>query len=50
MENKAVTISTQLAIFIDSTIARPDLLFNSLNSEIGEVIGKVRISGEILLG
>ncbi len=38
MENKAVTISTQLAIFIDSTIARPDLLFNSLNSEIGEVI------------
>ena len=38
MENKAVTISTQLAIFIDSPIARPDLLFNSLNSEIGEVI------------
>ena len=38
MENKAVTISTQLAIFIDSAVARPDLLFNSLNSEIGEVI------------
>ncbi|WP_140429100.1 hypothetical protein [Salmonella enterica] len=38
MENKAVTISTQLAIIIDSTKARPEHLFNSLNSENGEVI------------
>lgn len=32
------TISTQLAIFLDSNIIRPDTLYNRLNEDLGEII------------
>jgi len=38
MENKTNTISTQLAIFLGEQIVRPDLFFNTLNTEMGEII------------
>lgn len=38
MEHKTNTISSQLAIFLGEQIVRPDLFFNYLNTEIGEVI------------
>lgn len=38
MKSEPQIISTQLAIFLDSFIKRPDLFFNKLNSDLGGLI------------
>ena len=38
MKAKMITISTQIALFFESTIARPDTFYNSINTGLGEII------------
>lgn len=38
METKVVTISTQIALFFETAISRPDTFYNTINSDIGEII------------
>lgn len=38
MKEKMITISTQIALFFENSIIRPDTFYNSINSDIGEII------------
>lgn len=38
MEKKVITISTQVALFFEDSIPRPDTFYNKINSDLGELI------------
>lgn len=38
MTKKVTTISTQIALFFESPILRPDILFQKINSDMGDII------------